>query len=170
LSYPTSAEVELFLRRRTMNIRKIVVTSFVFIILLVLISTCGSKEESVEAVSVDELTVTFESESCRYEGPTVIQAGEVKIIYDNRTEKKANDDVRLIPDGYTWQEYVEILSLKETNNWSPDWSVLQSGSVVIDDPRAKVYDFKPGLFALACVEWTDTGGWIVYPAAPLEVR
>jgi hypothetical protein len=153
-----------------MNIRKIVVKSFVFIILLVLISACGSREEPVEAVGVDGLTVTFEPESCRYEGPAVIQAGEVKVIYDNRTEKIINDDVRLIPDGYTWQEYVEILSLKDTNNWQPDWSVLQSGSVVIDDPRAKVYEFKPGLYALACVEITDTGGWIVYPAAPLEVR
>jgi hypothetical protein len=135
-----------------------------------LLTACGSREEAVEAVAVDELTVTFEPESCRYEGPAVIQAGEVKIIYDNRTEKKVNDDVRLIPDGYTYQDHVEILTLKETNNWAPDWSVIQSGSVDIDDPRAKVYDFKQGLYALACIEWTDTGGWITYPAAPLEVR
>lgn len=153
-----------------MNIHKIIVTSLVFILLLVLISACTSREEPVEAVAVDELTVTFESEACRYEGPAVIHAGEVKLIYDNRSEKRADDDVRLIPEGYTWQDYVEILLLKETNNWAPDWSVIQSGSVVIDDPRAKVYEFKPGLYALGCIEWTDTGGWITYPAAPIEVR
>jgi hypothetical protein len=153
-----------------MNIRKIIVTAPVFILLLVSISACESKEESVEAVAVDELTVTFEPGSCRYEGPAVIQAGEVKLIYDNRTELVVNDSVRLIPDDYTWQDFVEILSLKDKNNWSPDWSVLQSGSVVIADPRAKIYDFKPGLYALGCIEYTDAGGWVVYPAAPLEVR
>jgi hypothetical protein len=153
-----------------MKIRRIVFTSLVLVFLLVLISACESEEESVEAVAVDELTVTFEPESCRYEGPAVIQAGEVKLIFDNRSEKVVDDGIRLIPDGHTWQDYVEILTLKDTNNWSPDWSVLQSGSVVIDDPRAKVYDFKPGLYALDCTEYTDTGGWIVFPAAPLEVR
>lgn len=153
-----------------MNIRKIIVTALVIILLLVLISACESRDESVKAVAVDELTVTFESESCIYEGPAVIQAGEVKLIYDNRTEQVVTDSVRLIPDDYTWQDFVEILSLKDKNNWSPDWSVLQSGSVVIDDPRAKIFDFKPGLYALGCIEITDTGGWIIYPAAPLEVR
>jgi hypothetical protein len=171
--YPARPEPRLFyfLRRKTMmKIRRIVIKSLVFIFMIVLISACRGREESVRAVAVDELTVTFEPESCIYEGPALIQAGEVKLIYDNRTEKVMNDSVRLIPDDYTWQDYVEILSLKDTNNWSPDWSVLQSGSVVINDPRAKVYDFKPGLYALACMEITDTGGWIIYPAAPLEVR
>ncbi len=153
-----------------MNIRKITIASLIFILLLLLIAACGNREESVEVVTVNELTVIFEPGSCKYEGPSAIRAGEVKLIYDNRSEKRVNDDVRLIPDGYDWQDFVEILLLKETNNWAPDWSVIQSGSLVINDPRAKVYEFKPGLYALGCIEWTDKGGWITYPAAPLEVR
>jgi len=153
-----------------MKIRRIVFISLLFGFLLVLITACEGGEESVEAVAVDELNVTFEPGSCIYDGPAVIQAGEVKLIYDNRSENGRLDGTYLIPDGYTWQEFVDILSLKDMNNFMPDWAVLQSGSVVIDDPRAKVYDLKPGLYALTCGEIYDTGAWKTFPAAPLEVR
>ena len=67
---------------------------------------------------------------------------------------------------------VDFLEKKDTNNEIVQWAKdnQQSGSVVIDDPRAKVYDFKPGFYALVCAEIFDTGGWKNWPATALEVR
>jgi hypothetical protein len=158
-----------------MKIRISILTTAVLILLVIFSVGCSSDDamvEQVEAVAVDEITVIFEPESCEYTGPQAIQQAEVKLIYDNRSENVVIDGVFLIPDGKTWQDFVDYLSREDKNNDMPQWAWdnLQSGSVVIDDPRAKVYDLAPGLYALACGEIYDTGGWKNWPAAPLEVR
>jgi hypothetical protein len=62
------------------------------------------------------------------------------------------------------------LQKEEINNDKPDWAILKSGSPVLDDPRARVYNFGPGIYALLCGEILESGGWINSVASPLEVR
>ena len=146
--------------------------NFTFLlIILILISGCSTNEVSEEPVVVDEMIVTFKPENCEYLGPTVIQHGEIKVIFDNQTDKNLIYDIFLLPDGKSWQDIVDILSGGGKNNVGmPEWAVLQPGKINIKDTREKVYNLESGSYALVCSEITPTGGFIDWLGSPLEVK
>ncbi len=152
-------------------------TTLIFIFLLIisiLISGCSSNEISEEPVVVDEMIVTFKPENCEYVGPTVIKHGEIKVIFDNQTDKNLTKGIFLLPDGKSWQDIVEKFSGGGKKNVGipvgAPWAVVQSGKINIKDTREKVYNLEPGSYALACAEITPTGGWIDWLGSPLEVK
>lgn len=131
---------------------------------------CSTGNGSEDPVQVDELTITFEPESCVYDGPKVIQHGEFTVFFDNQTDKQAIYDIFWLPEGKSWQDVVDNFAGGSRNVAMPDWAILQSGKINIQDTRMKVYNLEPGSYALACSEILQTGGWIDYLGSPLEVK
>ena len=148
-------------------------TTLIFIFLLIisiLISGCSSNEISEEPAVVDEMIVTFKPENCEYVGPTVIQQGEIKVIFDNQTDKNLIYDFFLLPDGKSWQDIVDNFSGGNKNVGFPNWAIKQPGKINIKDSREKVYNLEPGSYALACAEITPTGGWITWLGSPIDIK
>jgi hypothetical protein len=152
-----------------MNFRK-TLTSVLLLVVFIHISGCSASDPKVEAVLVEELVVTFESDSCIYGGPEVIQQGEFTVIFDNQTDKNMIYDLFLIPEGKSWQDLVKNFAGGTRNVSRPDWAILQSGKRDIKETNKKVYNLDPGLYALLCAEITQTGGWENYLGSPFEVK
>ena len=142
------------------------------LIVTMLLFGCSEVEESVEPVVVDEITFTLRSDSCEYDGPTVIRQGEVKLIYDKPSGRIGDVEILKIPEGKTWQETVDQISKKDKDNYMPEWAWdnLVSKDLVIDDPSATLYDLTPGLYAVICGEILDTGAFRNLPGTSFEVR
>ena len=148
-------------------------TTLIFIFLLIisiLISGCSTNEISEEPVVVDEMIVTYKPENCEYVGPTVIQHGEIKVIFDNQTDENVIYDIFLLPNGKSWQDIVDIISGGSKHVGMPNWAILQSGKINIHDTREKVYNLEPGSYALVCCEITPTGGWTDWLGSPIDVK
>jgi hypothetical protein len=147
-------------------------TALLLLILTVILSACAaSPDPTIPAVKVDELTITYTPESCIYDGPEVIQAGEVRIVYENPSDANIIHGVFLLDEGKTWQDILDNSQDERKNVGMPDeWAHLQGGALDFDDTRAKVYSLEPGLYALVCGEILDTGSWINWLAGPLQVK
>ena len=101
------------------------------LIISILISSCSTNEISEEPAVVDEMIVTFKPENCEYVGPTVIQHGEIKVIFDNQTDKYVIYDIFLLQDGKSWQDIVDNFAGGTRNVGMPNWAILQRGKVNI---------------------------------------
>jgi hypothetical protein len=146
--------------------------NLVIILLLIaplLISSCSARNESVDPVDVDEITVYFEPENCRYDGPTLITQGEVTIIFDNLTDADVGFRVYKLEDGKTWQDFVDHYREGKTGVSFPTWASIESHKPVISDPRLMIFNLEPGLYAMACGEMLQ-GTWANWLASPLEVK
>ncbi|NIS79538.1 MAG: hypothetical protein GTO14_04875 [Anaerolineales bacterium] len=142
---------------------------FLLLFILLLLSSCSAKEERVDPVDVDEITVYFEPENCRYDGPPAIKQGEVTLIFDNLTEANVTLRVYKLEDDKTWQDFEYHYREGKTGVSFPSWASIVSHKPVLSDPRLMIINFEPGSYAMACAEILE-GTWANWLAAPLEVR
>lgn len=146
------------------------IVTICFLVIPTFLLGCSTGNGSEDPVQVDELTITYEPESCVYDGPKVIQSGEIKVVFNNLSENTVIYGIFLLTEGKSWQDIVDNFREKNRNVGMPDWAILQSGKLNIKDTRVKVYNLEPGSYALACSEILPTGGFIDWIASPLEVK
>jgi hypothetical protein len=135
------------------------------------VSVPTSTDTAIPTTELREVVLTFDGETCHYEGPAVITEGDVTITLNNKSVYKASLWIRRLDDGKTWQDMLEYIGLPGSNVHPPSWS---SGSFFIapmpDNPDAWVYTFKEGLYALCCCTcFEPSGPRGVWPGTSLEV-
>ncbi len=133
--------------------------------ILLLSSACGPAAVEV----TDDLEVTFDGTSCIYDGPTVIQAGDVVFVMDNQTEEQAVLVIDKLDDGKTWQEYLDLIGVPGSYVMRPSWSTPASKIPDISDPDRITYSFESGNYAMTCLLMSESG-FGTYPGSGLEVR
>jgi len=74
----------------------------------------------------DQLVVTFDGNTCTYEGPSELTVGEYQFIVKNLTEDNLSLVIHRIEEGHTYQELEDRVKEEEHKfpergtNW-PDW-------------------------------------------------
>lgn len=142
---------------------------FLPLAIALLASSCAQAEDTIAPVVVDELTVTFEPESCIYEGPPAIAAGEFTLTFDNATDSNVGIRLYRLEEGKTWADFLDHYSEGKTTTSFPPWASVVSHRPVISDPRQMIFDLEPGLYAMDCAEFLE-GTWANYSGAPLVVK
>ncbi|MCJ7566858.1 MAG: hypothetical protein MUO58_04900 [Anaerolineales bacterium] len=130
---------------------------------------CSAKVD-VEAVEVTEdLTVTFDGSSCKYDGPQVIREGEITMIMNNLSDSPVFVDLARLDDDKTWQDMLDYIGEPGSYKQRPGWITKENRRPVISDPRAAIFSPDPGYYVIVCYQTTATG-LATFPGSPLEVR
>ena len=129
---------------------------------------------------VQDIEITFDGESCQYDGPESIIEGEILIVLNNLTDHEfLHLHVFEFVLGKTWQDFVEHLD-GPTSVPGPMSGTISLRPISIDGDfefgtrrqerynRNWKYIIEPGSFGIVCAAHLDVprGVWL---AAPLEV-
>lgn len=140
-----------------------------FFLLAIVSAGCATSTPTAEPVKVDKLTVSFETEKCIFDGPKVIQQGEVIVTFNNTTKSIVNLDIRKFAEGKTWQDLMTAYNASSKAFIAPNWLSEVSFKPNIKDTSIMTYNFAPGLYAIGCGEILP-GTWATYLASQLEVK
>jgi hypothetical protein len=134
--------------------------------LLALVAGCTATPQAREAV------LTFDGETCHYDGPQVTTEGEFTVVLNNQSDLEADLWVVRLDQGRTWQDMLDYIGTPGSNVHPPEWS---SGSIVKttspDNPDATILRLTEGSYAICCCTcYEPFGPRGVWPGASLEVR
>ena len=96
--------------------------------------------------------LTFDGEQCTYEGPSVLSAGEVEIVYHNETAESAWFNFVRLDEGRTTQDMLDYAA-DPNNRGAPSWTVgvLALNLVPANSSSTPVMrTVAPGLHSLVC--------------------
>jgi len=148
-----------------MNTRRFLARSLLLILTIAMLSGCSPRAET------RAITLTFDGETCQYDGPSAIPEGEVTIVLNNQSEYEMSLWAARLDEGKTWQDILDYIgqpgSSVELPSWA-EWRVLASKAP--DNPDATVYTLEKGLYAVNCCTCGEIAGPRgVWPGAALEV-
>jgi hypothetical protein len=116
---------------------------------------------------VSEVTVTIENGTCAYDGPMVLQVGEVSVtseVKDDTGEKYAVSFFTLEPD----HDFVDLMA-STYNAGPPSWSdMVFFDEVFPGETATKSFPAKEGYLYMVC--WANPPGLPIGQAGPFEVR
>jgi hypothetical protein len=149
-----------------MKSQRLIVQGLLFVLTIAMLAGCSPSTET------PEINLTFDGETCQYEGPDVIPEGEVIIILNNRSEYELSLWAARLDEGRKWQDMLDYIgtpgSSVELPSWA-EWRVI--AAKVPDNPNASVYTLDEGLYAINCCTCGEViGPRGVWPGAPLEVK
>ena len=133
--------------------------------LVIFLPSCSTASKPNEAV------LTFDGQTCTYEGPEVISAGDMTITLNNKSEYEADIWIVKLDEGRTWQEMLDFIGVPGSNVHPPDWSdaTIIKGDVP-GNPDAKKFQLNKGLYVINCCTCNEIlGPKGVWPGVPLEV-
>ena len=98
------------------------------------------------------LQLTFDGEQCTYEGPSVLSAGEIEIVYHN----KSSEDIRFrfvrLDEGRTTQDMLDYLA-DPNSRGPPSWTTGVWGQENVPANSSSIPVMRtvaPGLHTLGC--------------------
>ena len=117
---------------------------------------------------IRDLVVTYDGETCQYEGPESIVQGEVTMVLNNLTDSRyVHLHLGRLDEGKTRQDLVEYVGDAISTSPAPWWSEIYGVSFTKRDRKVKEYLVEPGNYAIACAEHRT---FLIRIAEPLEVR
>jgi hypothetical protein len=125
--------------------------------------TATPKPTSCDEVEGICLELTFDGQSCLYDGPEYIKTEPVTLIFLNKSDGwAATNLIRLLED-YDYQDLIDYSGEEPFTKHHPSWSVEVPGvwrSVASGDSHIWKGIFEPGIHALVCARSTPIGGWL----------
>jgi hypothetical protein len=82
----------------------------------------SAAEESVEGVS---LTVTFDGDTCMYDGPTELPPGEVTVTLINDSNKTTDAEMAKLQDGVTYEDVTAFHSPEPYEGARPEEDLVE---------------------------------------------
>jgi hypothetical protein len=125
--------------------------------------------QPVDIQTIERAEVTFDGESCSYDGPEVIHEGVVTIAINNSTENPAHLEINTLDEGKTWQDVLDYYGEPGSTEGRAPWMGDVDSSPIISEPEAREYTFEPGLHSVLSLVIFETGA-AIYPCTPLDVR
>jgi hypothetical protein len=133
---------------------------------VMLLTGCSSSTETPTIV------LTFDGNTCQYDGPTVVDEGQVNIVLKNKSDYELSLWATRLDEGKTWQDILSYIGTPGTPHEPPawsDWTLSGTGSVP-GNPDAQGYILKAGLYAINCCTCNEPEHKGVWPGAALEVQ
>ena len=110
--------------------------------------------DGTEVVGSDSrlLQLTFDGEQCTYEGPSVLSAGEIEIVFHNESSEVISFTFVRLDEGRTTQEMIDYIADDPTAG-PPSWTVDVWLQARIDANSSSIPVMRtvaPGLHNLVC--------------------
>ena len=137
----------------------------------------GDTTEPVSSAPTTEVPVaeiTFDGQSCQYEGPEVVREGKLVIVVNDLTDDPAfHMHFFRFHEGKTWQDlldYIQIVVEAGTSSPPPPpWTTSMGiGALVEDNPNARSFTLRPGLYGSVCARHNGVPE-VLWTGAPFEV-
>jgi hypothetical protein len=122
-----------------------------------LLAACTSGDDGIED---GVLSITFDGESCTYEGPTTLKAGPVTLLFHNESEGLADLALARITKGKTIQDMEDYVGEEPSTKPAPDWTQWITLEKV--DPGESLTQeevLDPGIYTMGCGRVEPYGGW-----------
>jgi hypothetical protein len=107
------------------------------------------------------LELTFDGESCDYEGPTGIKTGTVKLLFFNKSEGSATVNLLRHTGDETLQDVIEYIGEEPTTKHHPDWTEEVGTWWRVAPEETYIWEgsLEPDLYHMICVRYSPLGGW-----------
>jgi hypothetical protein len=132
-------------------------------LLLAFIPGCVTKPNSCDKVKGICLELTFDGQSCLYEGPKNMKTEPVTIIFLNESDVVAAANLLRIRGDKTLQDLIDYIGEEPSTQHHPFWSREVSGVWEYVDPGDS-HTWKgvleSGGYALVCARITPLGVWL----------
>jgi hypothetical protein len=133
--------------------------------LLILIAVgCSSGAE------IPVITITWDGQSCHYQGPETVKTEEIKVIYQDEDPGGRTNVLRFkrLEEGKTWEDFLGILPNDgeggPVSEKPPAWLQPVMGSPG-ENENEQIFTVKPGNYAIWCYPWTPDefypGGFLI---------
>lgn len=143
-------------------------------VLAMISAACGDDAEEAGTIQI-----TFDGESCRYDGPESTVAGPVVITLNNPTDHQyLHLHLFTFIGDKGWQDLVELMGGDKAERPPPPWITNVVPTEVGGDPSESVYQERffreweysldPRQYGIVCAAHEGLRG--IWLAAPLEVR
>ena len=134
-------------------------------------TTTTTEPTTTEAVEVLLLRLTFDGESCVYEGPTVLTAGPVELVFLNESERWATADISRLTGNKTVEDMIEYMG-DPPSPFDPPWAdhVTPWHPVMAGKTSTWEGNLEAGIHTTACIELFSGGGFGAYFATGLTVE
>jgi hypothetical protein len=123
------------------------------------------------AVEVLLLRLTFDGESCIYEGPTVLTAGPVELVFLNESERWATADISRLTGNKTVEDMIEYMG-DPPSPYEPPWAERVTHWHPVNTGKTSTWEgnLEAGIHITSCIELFSGGGSGAYFATELTVE
>jgi len=152
-------------------------TTYFFALLFLWLAGCSSLQAETQVTPVvpvevtEDLVLTFDGESCQYDGPELILEGEIVIGLNNLTEDGLFFEVQKLDEGKTWQDMLDYFGEpgSKAPGGPPTWALIIDIQPVVTNFAAMKITLVPATYGVICVQRIGYS-FFVYPEFLFEVR
>ena len=134
-------------------------------------TTTTAEPTTTEAVEVLSLRLTFDGESCIYEGPTVLAAGPVELLFLNESERFATAHISMLTGDETLQDMLDYVG-DPPSPFEPPWATRVNAWHPVNPGKTSTWegDLEASIHTVACIDTHMTDGGGAYFATGLTVE
>jgi len=153
-----------------MNIRKILQQMAYLVLVMVFLVGCDTPAATpvpptttpTSVPPTPTLRLTFDGESCTYQGPTTLKAGHVTLLFLNESEGQAAVNLVRHTGEETIQDMIDIFREEPSTEQRPSWTIEIQGvwkSVSADESHTWEGVLEPGIHTMVCARLVPLGVW-----------
>lgn len=137
-------------------------TSIILVIISILatllLAACASGDEGIED---GVLRLTFDGESCIYEGPTTLKAGPVTLLFFNESEGPAAVNLDRLAEDKTIQDLIDFIGEEPSEKSHPYWARPLGTWGNVDPGESHTWEgiLEPRDHTLVCARLVPFGVW-----------
>lgn len=126
-------------------------------ILPLLISACAGAEQLQEDRT---LQLTFDGESCNYEGPTALKPGPVTLLFYNKSEGWASVNLGRHTGDQTIQDAIDLFGEEPGTGSAPSWVKLLGTYEPVRSGESYTWEgvLESGIHHMVCVSRSPSNG------------
>jgi hypothetical protein len=134
-------------------------------------TTTTTEATTTEAVEVLVLRLTFDGESCLYEGPTVLAAGPVELVFVNESERYAQGDISRLTGNESLQDMIDYMG-DPPSPFEPPWADHVNPYHPVNAGKTDTWEgnLEAGIHITMCIDNVGSGGFGAYFATGLTVE
>ena len=135
-------------------------------------TTTPPPEASTDGVDPVALRLTFDGESCTYEGATELTPGPVELTFLNESEVSATVATTKIEEGHTIQDVIDHMGPEPGTEESASWQRHLGTWRPVAPGESYLWngDLSVGLYAMTCGHYSATAPYVLWFGTGLTVE
>ena len=128
------------------------------ILAALLLAACASGDDGIDD---GVLRLTFDGESCIYEGPTTLKAGPVTLLFFNESETTAYAGVVKHTGDKTIQDMIDYTGEEPSSKHAPSWTQVIYAYVNVLAGESSTWEgvLESGIHTIVCIRILPHGAW-----------
>ena len=129
---------------------------------------CGSGDDTsgtgtADANPADALQLTFDGDSCAYEGPTELAAGPATLTFINSSDEPAFMEIAWHTGDETAQDAIDYVGEEPTSKFHPSWTREVLGAYNVIEPGETFLwegELEPAIHQIVCGMSSPNRVWL----------